>query len=85
MAVLYLSDEAKALQSLPMALQESSCDVGLARPSQVGGIMWKPRERAAIVFGRALLDGEGALPVELKHASVEEGWARYNVVFNGLA
>ena len=33
MPVLYLSDEAKALQSLPMALQESSCDVGLARPS----------------------------------------------------
>ena len=31
------------------------------------------------------MDGEGALLVELEHASVEEGGARYNVVFNGLA
>ena len=31
------------------------------------------------------MDGESALPVELEHASVEEGGVRYNVVFNGLA
>ena len=39
----------------------------------------------AVVFGRAPLDGEGALPVKLEHASAQEGGARYNVVFNGLA
>ena len=31
------------------------------------------------------MDGEGALPVKLEHASAQEGGARYNVVFNGLA
>ena len=39
----------------------------------------------AVIFGRAPLDGEGALPVKLEHASAQEGGARYNVVFNGLA
>ena len=37
------------------------------------------------IFGRAPLDGEGALPVKLEHASAQEGGARYNVVFNVLA
>ena len=39
----------------------------------------------AVIFGRAPLDGEGALPVKLEHASAQEGGARYNVVFNSLA
>ena len=38
-----------------------------------------------LISGRAPLDGEGALPVKLEHASAQEGGARYNVVFNGLA
>ena len=39
----------------------------------------------SFAFGRAPLDGEGALPVKLEHASAQEGGAQYNVVFNGLA
>ena len=48
-----------------MALQEWSCDVGLARPSQVGGIMWKPREsghsfrQGVFGWGRRLACGTG--------------------------
>ena len=34
----------------------------------------------ATIFGRAPLDGEGALPVKLEHASAQEGGARYNAV-----
>ena len=68
MPVLYLSGEAKALQSL----QESCCDVGLARPSRVGGIMWKPGERGHS-FRQGAFGRGNRLALELGRASAQRG------------
>ena len=73
MSVSYHSGEEKTLQSLPMALQ--SRPATHSSPGHAPGgrdsveVASGGRKKEAVVFGRAPLDGEGALPVCLDQAA----------------